>query len=226
MNKKFSLALIVIILLGIFLTACNRPASEAPSANPTQSFPFPLAPTQGVSQFATQTAAAKLPAVVTPTPQPGQVVKTPGVVPTTAATTVATTVVIQQPTAKPTEKPTLAPPPATRPDSYTIQQGEFPVCIARRYDLDLGDFLAVNGLTMNSRVAIGASLKIPSGGNWSANYGSRSLAAHPDTYVVQANDSIGKIACTYGDVSPEAILAANGMTKASEIQAGQSLKIP
>ena len=117
-------------------------------------------------------------------------------------------------------------PTTSRPDTYTIQAGEFPICIARRFNLDLGDFLAVNGLTMSSRVSIGTSLKIPSSGTWTSNYGSRTLAPHPDTYYVNEGDTIGKIACLYGDVTPEAILANNGLKEAGDINAGQTLKIP
>ena len=222
MKKKLTSIIVVLILLGTVLSACNRPASEDPTLKPTDAFPFPVSPTQGVSQFATQTAAAKKPSVVTTTTQPGQTAKTPGVVPTAASTTI---VIPQQPTAKPADKPVVLP-TISRPDTYTIQAGEFLVCIARRFNLDLGDFLAVNGLTMSSQVSIGLSLKIPSSGTWTSNYGDRTLAAHPDTYVVNDGDSIGKIACLYGDVTPEAILANNGMKEAGDIKVGQTLKIP
>ncbi len=219
MKKKLTSMIVVLVLLGAILTACNRPASEDPALKPTDSFPFPVSPTQGVSQFATQTAAAKQPAVVTAT-KAAAAAKTP--VPTAASTTI----VIPQPTAKPTEKPAVVLPTLTRPDTYTIQAGEFVICIARRYDLDLADLLAINGLTMSSRVSIGASLKIPSTGTWSANYGSRTLAAHPDSYLVKDGDTIGKIACLYGDVSPEGILANNGLKEAGDIKVGQTLQIP
>lgn len=223
MKKNMTSIIVVLVLLGAILSACNRPASEDPSVKPTDAFPFPISPTQGgVSQFATQTAAAKQPAAVTATPQPGQTVKTPAAGPTAA---VSTPVVDPQPPVKPTDKPVVLP-TVSRPDSYTIQSGEFPVCIARRFNLDLGDFLALNGLTMSSRVAIGTSLKIPASGTWSANYGSRSLAAHPDTYMVKEGDTIGKIACLYGDVTPEAILANNGLKEARDIKVGQTLQIP
>ena len=61
MKKKLTSIIVVLILLGTILSACNRPASEDPTLKPTDAFPFPVSPTQGVSQFATQTAAAKAP---------------------------------------------------------------------------------------------------------------------------------------------------------------------
>ncbi len=219
MKTKFSLVLVVIVVLGALLSACNRPASEAPAATPTEGFPFPLS-TQGVGQFATQTAAARQPAVVTATPKPGTNPIQP------ATTPAAPTTVVVQPTdqlvVQPTEKPAVIP-TLTRPEKYTIQQGEFPYCIARRFDLNIADLMSLNGLSVDARPAVGTTLRIPQTGSWS---GERALAAHPTTYTVLANDSIGSIACKFGDVSPEAILAANGMKNASEIQAGQRLQIP
>lgn len=223
MKTKISLVIVVLIVLGTLLSACNRPASEAPAATPTEGFPFPLS-TQGVSQFATQTAAAKQPAVITATPKPGtnptQPAKT--VSPATAVPGTPEVQPTDQPVQKPTEKPAVIP-TLTRPEKYTIQQGEFPYCIARRFDLNIADLMSLNGLSIDARPAVGTTLKIPQTGAWS---GERALASHPTSYTVLANDSIGSIACKFGDVSPEAILAANGMKNASEIQAGQKLQIP
>lgn len=221
MKTKFRLVLVVMVMLAALLSACNRPASEGPAATPTEGFPFPLA-TQGVGQFATQTAAAKLPAVVTATPKPGT---NPTQAPATGvpATAVAPQPTAAQPVEKPTDKPPVVIPTLTRPEQYTIQQGEFPYCIARRFNLNIADLMGINGLSIDTRPAVGTTLKIPQTGSWS---GERALAAHPTTYTVQANDSVGAIACKFGDVSPEAILAANGLKNASEIQAGQRLQIP
>jgi LysM repeat protein len=114
----------------------------------------------------------------------------------------------------------------TRPPTYILQKGEWPICIARRYNLDLGAFFAANGLNMNSEPATGTTLKIQTTGEWDPANGSRSLNAHPAQYTVKENETLNSIACRYGDVYPDAILSANALTSASEIKAGQTLQIP
>jgi LysM repeat protein len=79
---------------------------------------------------------------------------------------------------------------------------------------------------MNSKPAVGFVLKIPASGTWSANYGARSLKSHPATYTVVSGDTVYTIACRYGDVAPEQILAANGLSSASDIKAGMKINIP
>jgi LysM repeat protein len=67
------------------------------------------------------------------------------------------------------------------------------------------------------------TLKVPSSGSFP---GTRSLRSHPTTYTVAGGETINAIACKFGDVSPEAILAYNNLTSASGIHSGQSLRIP
>jgi LysM repeat protein len=43
---------------------------------------------------------------------------------------------------------------------------------------------------------------------------------------VDPGDSIGSIACYYGDLSPEAILAYNGLKPDASLNTGQVLQIP
>ena len=115
-------------------------------------------------------------------------------------------------------------PTATRPETYTLHHGEWPICIARRYNLDLLTFLEINGLEMDSQPSTGTVLKIPSTGTWTA--GERKLADHPATYTVKANDTIYSIACYFGDVDPEAIILANNLQSPYTVEAGQELRIP
>jgi len=90
----------------------------------------------------------------------------------------------------------------------------------------LSSFFAANGLNMNSKPAAGTTLKIPASGTWSASHGSRSLKSHPATYTVVSGDSVYSIACRYGDVTPEAILAVNGLGSAADVTTGMTLNIP
>jgi hypothetical protein len=134
----------------------------------------------------------------------------------------AATQVINEP-AKPTATPYVLP-TLGKPDSYTLKKGEWPICIARRYNLDLVSFLAANSLTLDSKPAEGTSLKITSSGSWDS--GPRALIKHPDTYTVSSGESIYSIACAYGDVDPMAIAAANGLKSPYTLSSGQSLQIP
>lgn len=222
MNKVLKLIVMVGILLTLVLTsACTLRASRPPSQDVTATSELQfLTPTSIADALSTQTAAA-MPAIATATPEP----------------------VAEQPTAVPPQQeeqagggqtdtgtggqPAAASiPTLSRPDSYTIQKGEWPICIARRYDLNLSSLLSLNGMNMNTQVQVGAVLKIPSTGNWdSSAHGSRSLRSHGD-YAVKAGDTANTIACYYGDVSPEGILAANGLSSSGDIKSGMTLKIP
>ena len=123
------------------------------------------------------------------------------------------------------QQPAQSIPTLQRPGEYALKQGEWPICIARRFDVNLNDLFSLNGLTMEFAPAAGAVLKLPSGGNWnSAAHGSR--AWHDgDSYTVKSGDTLVSIACWFGDVSPEAILAANGLSGPGDIKSGVTLKI-
>ena len=228
MEKYPKIVLLVALALMLTITACNRPASKAPATTPTATgeAPFPFTTPGDVGRFGTQTAIAS-------TPGAGGVETTPQVI--IATETQAAPQDGQggaQPTAEAPQTGDSAAPAAvntpviTRPATYTLQRGEWPICIARRYNLDIPSFFQANGLNMNSKPGAGTTLTIPSGGSWSANYGARSLRQHPTTYTVAAGDSVYSIACHFGDVDPAAILAVNGLSNASGVSAGQSLKIP
>lgn len=109
------------------------------------------------------------------------------------------------------------------PKTYVVQSGEFPFCIARRFDVNPIELLSLNGLGSGSIVRPGTELRIPQTGNpFPSN---RSLQPHPTTYTVQAGDTIYTIACAFGEVSPDAIVFANGLTD-NRVTAGQQLYIP
>ena len=117
-------------------------------------------------------------------------------------------------------KPTEGPPPAT----YSLQKGEFPFCIARRFDVNQTELLALNGLTLDSKPGVGFTLRIPQTGNHFVT--NRSLKDHPTTYTVAAGETIYTIACKFGDVSPDMIALANGLDSPYSLSSGQKLNIP
>ncbi len=218
------MALLVVLVLFLSLTACTLKASTPPPVTPTTAgeVPFPFTTPGDVATFGTQTAIAQTP--VSTTPQVTVSTETPAQEGGGQEAPAA-----QAPEAPQAEAPAAAAvdtPVVSRPASYVLQKGEWPICIARRYDLDLSSFFANNGMNMNSKPAAGTTLRIPSSGNWSANYGARPLKQHPATYNVVAGDTVYTIACKYGDVAPESILAVNNLSNASDVQAGMSLQIP
>ena len=209
MNKKLYILLSVLVVFGLLLTGCEKKLSTAAPVD-GKAFPTPLPVNLTEVVLATQMAVNAMATI-----EPRAVTATPAVM-------VATIVEMSVPaTPVPTAYtiPTLA-----RPTTYTLQKGEFPYCIARRYDIDPGSLLAANGLSTTSKPAVGYTLKIPATGNWTVS--DRALKAHPATYSVQSGDSLNSIACLYGDVSPEGIIAANGLVSPYTITTGQVLQIP
>lgn len=212
MNRRFYILIpVVVAILMLTLAACTRTASVAPGSAQQTEVPFAVGtvPANALEEAkrATETALAL-----------------------TGVPTVAITPVPKaQPTAAPAEEEEeespIATPVITRPATYTLQRGEWPICIARRYNLDLNSFFAANGLNMNSKPAVGTVLIIPQTGTWSNAWGPRALRSHPDKYTVQAGDTIYTIACRYGDVHPDSIIAVNKLSDGN-IQVGQVLQIP
>jgi LysM repeat protein len=159
--------------------------------------------------------------IITPenvTPEPGTttvpvIVTTPApitVVPG-ATTAAASTVIV----------PTIS---SVRPTSYTLQSGEWPVCIARRFNVNPDDLAALNGLVDSQIVQPGLVLQIPQTGTFP---GPRAWHNHPDTYTVDfSTETINSIACYYGDVYPESIAKANNLSLNAALTPGQKLSIP
>ncbi len=237
MNKKFTAIILVILVAGLLLAACERSASVSPVAtSTTSSIPFPVATQSQIMKdilAATQTAAAvkgtvstgDLPGAATSTPMSLVITATPSSVDASVATSTPVAAATSVPviaTSTPTAIVYPTPTPG-RPATYTIQQGEFPFCIARRFNVDAGDLLSASGLSINTKVSVGTVLNIPQSGSW---MGTRALKSHPTTYTVISGDTIGSIACGFGDADPNTILAANGLSSGTALTAGQVLQIP
>jgi LysM repeat protein len=211
----------MIAIVSILLAGCRLPASEGPSeteeAGPT--FPVPGETDQDmggidIDQINTQTAMAEL--------MQTAVLASDTPVPAVTATSGVGEAPAPQPTN--TRAPISIEPTAGIPTSYSLQKGEWPFCIARRFDVNQYELLNINGLTLNSRPQVGFNLKIPQTGNDFA--GDRSLKNHPADYTVKAGDTIYTIACNFGDVSPDMIGLANGLSEPYNVSAGQTLRIP
>ncbi len=243
-NKQRGLLVITIfMILTMLISACTQSLSSLPAATPTliptglfvSPFPSVENPMAMIEEFARQTAAAQTTVagggtpgtpqavttgtVITPqavgTDTPAPVIGTPGTptntisTPTNAALAAATSI-----------------PPGVRPATYTLQSGEHPYCIARRFNVDPDALLTLSGLTsaQANSLETGTVLKIPQSG---AFPGDRALVAHPTNYTVASGDeTVYSIACKYGDVDPAAIASANSLSVSAKLTAGQILKIP
>jgi LysM repeat protein len=159
-----------------------------------------------------QTGASITPALGTVSPV--VVVTTPvpvTVIPGSSSVTPQTTVVV----------PTI---PVGRPATYTLQKGEWPFCIARRYDLNPEDLLSLNGIIDGGIFMPGLVLRIPQTGSFPVG---RALNPHPDIYTVgSSEETIYGVACYYGDIFPEAVAKANNLPLNTILSVGQKLTIP
>lgn len=232
METKRLILLLAAVLFILGLAACERPASTPPpdeNATPTLvgEFPIPGVTDDVMGQlesFATQTAQAQL--AGTPQSSPTAPSPTEGA----PAETLETTPASPEPTSVPEEAaPEFTPfpvPTATPglPETYTLKKGEFPYCIARRFDVNPNELLRESGLAGGGTFSTGTVLVIPKSGRDFP--GNRTLKDHPTTVTVKADDTINSIACEFGDVDPNAIAAANGLSAPYNISAGQSLYIP
>ncbi|HOV06382.1 MAG TPA: LysM peptidoglycan-binding domain-containing protein [Anaerolineaceae bacterium] len=218
--KKTSLTVFTLVTIALLvITGCTRSATRAPRATATpEGGEIPLVSTQSQIMVdilaGTQTAQAFKPSKEAQvTSQNTQAPATGGEEP--AATT--------QTTPEPEKEIVVPTPTPGRPATYTIQKDEFPFCIARRFNVDPVELLSINGLNMDSYVVVGFTLTIPQSGSFPYE---RALKSHPTEYTVQAGDTIGKIACAFGDVDPNMIYAANGWQPGTELKVGDVIRIP
>jgi LysM repeat protein len=224
MNRTTTLRMFILLVLVstlmVGLTSCKLPASTGPETSSSE-FPVPEA-SQGtggsidVAAFATQTAQA-LPGFVTVTPA------APGQIPTTTPVSPFETSVPPAPVATDTPVVYVQATPGGPPSSYTLAQGEYPFCIARRFNVDINELLSLNGLSGSSYTYAGQVLMLPQTGN--TFVGERALKPHPDYYKIQAGDTLNTIACSYGDVSPDMIALQNNL-QSDDLPAGEVLIIP
>jgi len=217
MFKKVSLIIALAVAAVFLLAACERSASNSPRATPTAESSNLVSLPTGISLVEAwgtstaiyqQTAEGLLPA--SPTSETPETTGQPS--DATATPTTETTPVIVVPTATP-----------GRPATYTLQSGEFSYCIARRFNVDPDNLLALNGLNEGQTLQPGLVLRIPQTGSFP---GTRALHSHPTTYTVAVDDTIYKVACYFGDIDPTSIAAANGLSLSSPLTTGRTLNIP
>jgi len=232
--KRGALVASTLMLIMMIASACQLPYSQQPSVtntpiDPNSLFATPLgSATQmsDVASFMTGTAIA-----LSGTPAAGLATQTPQVNTLQTVTVTPTPLVSLNPTTTPTATlavsgPTSTSlPPGSRPSTYVLQKGEWPYCIARRFDVNPNELLDLNNLPSGDIYYPNLTLKIPQTGNRFPP--PRSLRTHPTTYTVAASDqTVGGVACVFGDVDPSAIAQANNISVGAALTAGQTLSIP
>lgn len=220
-----------LLLVAILVSACEQPYSTAPAVTNTPidpnsffSTPIPSQPSnmQDVENITTQTAIA---AIVSPTPGGATAA------PLTGATATSTPIINLPATA--TQAVSVVPtstsvPSGSRPSTYTLKNGEFPYCIARRFNVDPDQLLSLSGLTsaQADSLSAGTVLTIPQSGSFP---GDRSWHDHPATFTVGVTydtNTVYGVACYYGDIEPSTIATQNGISVDATLTAGQTLNIP
>ncbi len=236
-QKKTKLILVIaIIIIALASTGCERTYEEATDENLAtpemagDGFTTPLPAVEGMEdllELGAQTAAAEAAAGLggdTP----------PGVATSTAQPVAAgSTETLSAPVAASVTPPVLAttavaPPTAVvgKPSSYTLKQGEFPYCIARRFNVDPKELLNLNGITsaLAQTYQPGLTLSIPqSSGVFPPP---RARHAHPISYTVPQNTTVYGVACFFGDIDPATITSANTIPDPNNIAANTVLQIP
>jgi LysM repeat protein len=235
--KKYVLVS-VILLLALASCTMQYPQSQAATPQPTNPFTNPIPtgnePMAQVEGFATGTSIALTMgaggSINTPTPTNtpiGGATAIPTNTPIGGATAIPTNTPIGGATAIPTNTSiggATAIPVTGRPATYTLQNGEHPYCIARRFNVDPTQLLQLSGLSDGVIYPAGTLLHIPQTGSFP---GDRALRLHPTTYTVTSSDeTFYSIACLFGDVDPARIAQANMIALGSQLKVGQTLNIP
>ncbi|MGZ9223897.1 MAG: LysM peptidoglycan-binding domain-containing protein [Anaerolineales bacterium] len=237
--KRGAVLASTLMLIAIIATACNQPYSQQPSVtntpiDPNSLFATPIGqtPSMGdVETFGTGTALALsgTPAgIATQTEGLPLIIGTQDlsvtVTPTPLVSVNATSTLAIGGTAIPGATSGPLPtslPVGVRPAEYTLKPGEFPFCIARRFDVDPAELLRINGISSGEIFYANRTLRIPQSGSFP---GTRALQPHT-TYTVKPGETIYSIACKFGDVDPAVIIQANNLTSTT-VTSGQTLTIP
>jgi hypothetical protein len=263
MKPRFFFALLLLAVLVLAGTACERQL-PGPAVQRATTTPRP-----GLNlEFVTQTAAAAelIPPSATPTELAPLITQAPEV---TEVAPEATQPPATQPPAAATEAPQAAAQPAQPaqetvtptetsevPVTWELRSGEYPWCLARRYDVNPAQLLAANGFgyggpyygfggfygynNWNWRYGVGgySRYQAPSPIVYAGMVfyipqdaapfpGPHALVDHPTTFTVDYYfNTIYKIACFFGDVDPLAIASANGLSAPYFVRVGQELAIP
>jgi LysM repeat protein len=153
-----------------------------------------------------------------------------------AATATGTETLTPEPSASPTPEtptPSLTPEPSPTPLTYQVQQGDVCSSIAAFFQVSVNAIVSLNNLSAATcEIYPGQSLLIPQPtptptelptATQSAGEATKSACGEVE-YLIQADDTLGKIAANYG-LSITAIQEYNGLVN-DTVREGQTIKIP
>ncbi len=220
------------LLLVVITSACNRPIPTAKrlTDTPVPASIEPLAATRtslAGKIIATLTADQAISATqqVTSTPieeiSPS-VTPIPGKAPETAVIPGSTVVVVQPPGSS--VNGAGGQKVSAIPEFYVLHRGEFPWCLARRFNINPRQIMKVNGFFYGQIYYPGQVVWLPHSPR--PFLGNRALRPHPTTYRVGYQETIYMIACYFGDIDPSALAESNGIVAPYHLTAGQVLSIP
>jgi LysM repeat protein len=172
-------------------------------------------------------AGADAAPLITVVPQPTTAIPTPTEM---APIDVFGTQTAMAPTPEPVEQivtptpevePTAVPSGEGRPSTYTVQEGDNLFRIALRFGLTTQELAAANGITNVDVLSVGTVLTIPGGGDGAGG----EPAGGETEYVVQAGDTLFRIATRYG-LTVDELASYNGITNPDALSIGQVIRIP
>lgn len=100
--------------------------------------------------------------------------------------------------------------PQVATETYIVKRGENLNSIAKQTNMTVAELAALNGLTSQSGLRIGQNIRIPAG------------RMVPNSYTVQAGDSLYSIATQY-DLSIDHIAELNNLSRSAGLRVGQNL---
>lgn len=117
--------------------------------------------------------------------------------------------------------------PSQADSDYVVKPGDTLGAIAARYGVSASTLARTNGITNPDRIYIGQRLNIPgASGSTDSPAAPRPPSSAPatGTYIVQAGDTLGRIAARYGTTVSN-LMRLNGLTNPDRIWVGQRLKV-
>jgi len=222
-NRRTTVGLALIMIAFVIMTSSSKTKIFASqlikNGSPSQAFASRGTTPESIKNNVTLPVSTSA-----TTDQPGSVAKisfTP-----TALSLTSTMVTSLAATSTPTFEPTYTSIPiASLPTTYVLHKGEYPYCIARRFNIDPNELLTLNSLRLQQNFYVGTVLKIPQ--TERTFPGERILQTHPTTYTVfTPNETVYSVACIFGDVDPIAIAQLNNLSLDSMLLVGQQLNIP
>lgn len=224
---RMAVTLLVLALVVVGLTACERRVEEREGPSEVAETPQATAPSSGEEE--TPVPGETVVSAVTP------MTETPPEGGTATEVPAADTPGVSQPEATAAPGATEEPAPTQAPSTdggqasviwHTVQRGETLSSVARRYGTTWQVVARANGLANPNQIYVGQKLKIPSSTGGTSG-GSSGASGCRIRHTVRQGEWVWQIARNYG-VSPYDILAANGLTiqTANTIFPGKVLCIP